>query len=248
MIINPLEQFQINELCSLSILGSYKFSLTNIGLYLSLVTFLIITFMTLTKIKLLSDRSSLIQEVTYDSVLSIVKDQIGNKNEKYLPFIFSLFILILFSNLIGLIPYSFTPTSHIVLTLSLSVAIFIGVTIIGLQIHKLSFFSLFIPVGTPLILVPFLTIIEFISYLARALSLGIRLGANMISGHILLKILSSFIWKLNTYGIGIAFIIGFIPMIIFTAIVGLELAVAIIQALVFIILTSSYIRDAIYLH
>lgn len=248
MIISPLEQFQIIDLLSISILDSYKLSLTNIGLYLIIVTFLIIAFMTLSKVNLLADKSSLIQEGIYDSVLSIVKDQIGNKNEKYFPFIFSLFVFILFSNLIGLIPYSFTPTSHIILTLSLSVAIWIGVTILGIRLHKLSFFSLFVPVGTPLALVPFLVIIELISYTARALSLGIRLGANMISGHILLKILSSFIWKLNSYGIGLAIIIGFIPMIIFTAIVGLELAVAIIQALVFIILTSSYIRDAIYLH
>jgi F-type H+-transporting ATPase subunit a len=251
MIINPLEQFQIIDLLSISILGTYKLSLTNIGLYLSIVTFLIISFMVLSTSYhrfVITDKTSLISEATYDSVLSIVKEQIGAKNEKYLPFIFSLFIFILFSNLLGLIPYSFTPTSHIILTLSLSVAIFIGVTILGLQKHKLKFFSLFIPVGTPLVLVPFLAIIELISYLARALSLGIRLGANMISGHILLKILSSFIWKLNTYGIIASIIIGFIPMIIFTAIVGLELAVAIIQALVFIILTSSYIRDAIYLH
>jgi len=251
MILNPLEQFQIIDLLSITILGAYKLSLTNIGLSLSIVTFLIITFMTFSISPnkfILVDKTSLINEATYDSVLSIVKEQIGTKNEKYLPFIFTLFVLILFSNLIGLIPYSFTPTSHIILTLSLSVAIFIGVTILGLQIHKLKFFSLFIPVGTPLVLVPFLAIIELISYFARALSLGIRLGANMISGHILLKILSSFIWKLNGYGILAAIALGIIPMIIFTAIVGLELAVAIIQALVFIILTSSYIRDAIYLH
>lgn len=179
MMINPLEQFQIIDLLSISVLGIYKLSLTNIGLYLLIVTFLIISFMTRTVSTIIADRNSLIQEATYDSVLAIARDQIGSKNEKYLPFIFSLFVFILFSNLIGLIPYSFTPTSHIVLTLSLSVAIFIGVTILGLQIHKLEFFSLFIPVGTPLALVPFLAIIELISYLARALSLGIRLGANI---------------------------------------------------------------------
>jgi F-type H+-transporting ATPase subunit a len=134
-----------------------------------------------------------------------------------------------------------------VLALSFSVAILIGVTILGLKIHKLAFFSLFVPTGTPLPLVPLLVSIELISYLARAVSLGIRLAANMISGHILLKILSTFIWKFMI-STPIAFVMGFIPMILFTALVGLELAVAILQAIVFVILTSSYIRDAIYLH
>jgi len=249
MLRNPLEQFEILDLFSLSILGSYKISLTNVGLYVifaCLILFSLI-YLTLSENRLIVNKNSLILESTYDSVLSIIKDQIGGTNERYFPFIFSLFILILFSNLIGIIPYSFTATSQIVLALSLSVAIFIGVTILGLQGHGLTFFSLFIPTGTPLPLVPFLVVIELISYLARALSLGIRLAANMISGHILLKILSTFIWNFITSSY-LALIIGIIPMIIFTALVGLELGVAILQAIVFIILTSSYIRDAIYLH
>jgi F-type H+-transporting ATPase subunit a len=134
-----------------------------------------------------------------------------------------------------------------VLTLSLSVAIFIGVTIIGFKIHKLTFFSLFIPTGTPLGLVPLLVAIETISYMARAISLGLRLGCNIIAGHTLLKILSGFIYKFLIKS-PLFFIIGLIPMIIFTGIVGLELAIAFIQALVFVILTCSYIRDSVYLH
>jgi F-type H+-transporting ATPase subunit a len=248
IIRNPLEQFELLDLLSISILGTYKISLTNIGLYLAIATLLIaIVAVYSVQKSILADRNSIVMESTYDSILSIVKDQIGGTNERYLPFIFSLFIFILFSNLIGLVPYSFTATSQIVLALSFSVAIFIGVTILGFQYHNLAFFSLFVPTGTPLPLVPLLAVIELISYLARALSLGIRLAANMISGHILLKILSTFIWKFMISS-PIAFIIGAIPMIIFTALVGLELAVAILQAIVFIILTSSYIRDAIYLH
>jgi F-type H+-transporting ATPase subunit a len=248
MIRNPLEQFEILDLLSISILDIIKISLTNVGLYVLIATslLLIITIWNNQK-TLLVNKNSLIQESTYDTVLSIIKDQIGGENERYLPFILSLFLFILFSNLIGLVPYSFTATSQIVLALSLSVAIFIGVTILGFQIHGITFFSLFVPTGTPLPLVPFLVVIELISYLARALSLGIRLAANMIAGHILLKILSTFIWKFIISS-PIAFIIGIIPMIIFTALVGLELGVAFLQALVFIILTSSYIRDAIYLH
>jgi len=247
-IANPLEQFEILDLLSISILGSYKLSLTNIGLYLAIATILIaITAAYSVQKSILADKNSIVMESTYDTILSIVKDQIGGTNERYLPLIFTLFIFILFSNLIGLVPYSFTATSQIILALSFSVAIFIGVTILGFQYHSLAFFSLFVPTGTPLPLVPLLAIIELISYLARAVSLGIRLAANMISGHILLKILSTFIWKFMISS-PIAFIIGAIPMIIFTALVGLELAVAILQAIVFIILTSSYIRDAIYLH
>jgi F-type H+-transporting ATPase subunit a len=146
-----------------------------------------------------------------------------------------------------MIPYSFTTTSQIVLTLSLSVAIIIGVTIIGFNIHKLTFLSLFIPAGTPLGLVPLLVLIELVSYLARAVSLGVRLAANVIAGHILLKILSTFIYTFIKQSI-LFFIIGIIPVLIFTALVGLELAIAVLQAIVFIILTCSYIRDAVYLH
>lgn len=249
MIRNPLEQFEILDLLSISILDTIKISLTNVGLYILIATslLLIITIWNNQKTQLLNSSSSLIQESTYDTILSIIKDQIGGENERYLPFILSLFFFILFSNLIGLVPYSFTATSQIVLALSLSVAVWIGVTILGFQIHGITFFSLFVPTGTPLPLVPFLVIIELISYIARAFSLGIRLAANMIAGHILLKILSTFIWKFIISS-PIAFIIGIIPMIIFTALIGLELAVAFLQALVFVILTSSYIRDAIYLH
>lgn len=248
MILNPLEQFEILDLLSISILGSYKISLTNVGLYLALACSLLLVISTYSVQKsLLADKNSLIQESTYDTILSIVKDQIGGANERYLPFILSLFVFILFSNIIGLVPYSFTATSQIVLALSFSVAILIGVTILGLQIHKISFFSLFVPSGTPLPLVPVLVIIELISYLARAVSLGIRLAANMIAGHILLKILSTFIWKFMVKNT-LCFIIGAIPMILFTALIGLELAVSFLQAFVFIILTCSYLRDAIYLH
>ncbi|RKP11773.1 ATPase, F0 complex, subunit A, partial [Piptocephalis cylindrospora] len=196
---------------------------------------------------ILPNNGTLIKESIYDTVLAIVKDQIGKKDEKYFPFILSLFLFILFSNLIGMVPYSFTITSQIILTLSLSIAIIIGVTILGFYIHKLTFLSLFIPVGTPLGLVPLLVLIELISYLARAVSLGVRLAANVIAGHILLKILSTFIYNFIKQSI-LFFIIGFLPILIFTALVGLELAIAVLQAIVFIILTCSYIRDAIYLH
>lgn len=258
MIRNPLEQFEISDLVSIFILNQFKLSLTSLGIYVIIATsILLIAFNFYTpkyssthpsgNSAILPNNGTLIKESIYDTVLAIVKDQIGKKNENYFPFILSLFLFILFSNLIGMVPYSFTITSQIVLTLSLSVAIIIGVTVLGFYIHKLTFLSLFIPVGTPLGLVPLLVLIEFISYLARAVSLGVRLAANVIAGHILLKILSTFIYNFIKQSI-LFFIIGFLPILLFTALVGLELAIAVLQAIVFIILTCSYIRDAIYLH
>lgn len=247
---NPLEQFMITDLFSISlpILNINKISLTNIGLYLIIGIILIVLLSEIVSTRsIIGNRGYLIKESLYDTVHKIVKDQIGSRNEIYLPYIYSIFVLILISNLIGLVPYSYTPTAHLVLTLSLSVSIIIGVTIIGIMRHRLRFFSLLIPAGTPLGLVPLLVVIETISYIARAISLGVRLGANMISGHVLLKILAGFIYKFikSSY---LSLIIGAIPVLIFTLIVGLELGIAFLQAVVFIILTGSYIKDAIELH
>jgi len=146
-----------------------------------------------------------------------------------------------------MVPYNFASTSHFVLTFSLSFTIVLGATLLGLQKHGLKFFSLFVPAGCPLGLLPLLVMIEFISYLSRCVSLGLRLGANVMSGHMLLNILSGFIYKIMASGV-IYFIIGLIPLAFVIALCGLELAIAFIQAYVFVILTSSYIKDGLYLH
>lgn len=156
-------------------------------------------------------------------------------------------MFILINNLLGMVPYNFATSSHFVLTFSLSFTIVLGATLLGLQKHGLKFFSLFVPAGCPLGLLPLLVIIETISYLSRCISLGLRLGANIVSGHLLLAILSSFIYKIMASGI-IYFIIGLIPLGFVIALCGLELAIAFIQAYVFVILTSSYIKDGLYLH
>ncbi len=251
MYRNPLEQFLINDIISISlpIFSIPKLSLTNIGLYIIISIIIIVTLSkTVLSIRsIIGDKNILIKESLYDTVHKIVKDQIGVENEIYLPYLYTLFILVLTSNLIGMVPYSFTTTSHLALTLSMSVSILIGVTIIGLQRHKLVFFSLLVPAGTPLGLVPLLVIIETISYVARAVSLGVRLGANMIAGHVLLKILAGFIYKFIKTSV-LSLIIGILPMFIFTLLVGLELGISVLQAIVFVILTSSYIKDAIALH
>jgi F-type H+-transporting ATPase subunit a len=177
----------------------------------------------------------------------MVRSQIGVSNEKYLPFIYSLFFFILISNLIGNVPYGFALGTSVIVSLGLSFTIFMGVTLLGLARHRLHFFSFFVPAGTPGALVPLLVLIEFISYIARAFSLGVRLFANLVAGHALLKILSGLLAKLFLAGVLVA-LVTLVPFAIFTALVGLEIAVSFIQAYVFCLLTCSYLKDAIDLH
>ena len=165
----------------------------------------------------------------------------------YFPFLNVLFMFILTNNLIGMVPYSFAPTSHFILTFSLSFSIVLGATILGFSLHKTVFFSLLVPQGCPLGLLPLLVIIEFISYLARNISLGLRLAANIMSGHMLLNILSGFTYNIMNKGL-LFFLIGFLPLSFIIAFSGLELAIAFIQAQVFVVLTASYIKDSLELH
>jgi F-type H+-transporting ATPase subunit a len=257
-VYSPLEQFEVASLISLNapVFGYLSLSLTNLGLY-SLIVFLLVIGLhlafkgaggsTLNDTKLIPSTWSIALESSFASINAIVREQIGLRNEIYLPFIYSLFFFIIIANLIGNTPYSFTITTSIVLSVGLSFTIFIGVTIIGLAKHGLHFFSFFIPSGTPLSLVPLLVLIELTSYLARALSLGVRLFANVTAGHTLLKILSTFLYQLFSSSITVA-LFTLVPYSIFIALIGLEIAVSIIQSYVFILLTASYIKDAIELH
>src|ERR1700749_3667330 len=187
-------------------------------------------------------------ETIYATVHSIVVNQINEKKgQMYFPFIYALFMFILINNLIGMIPYSFASTSHFILTFALSFSLVLGATILGFQRHGLKFFSLFVPSGCPLALLPLLVLIEFISYLSRNVSLGLRLAANILSGHMLLSILSGFTYNIMTSGI-IFFILGLIPLAFIIAFSGLELAIAFIQAQVFVVLSCSYIRDGLDLN
>jgi F-type H+-transporting ATPase subunit a len=177
-----------------------------------------------------------------------VTNQINpTKGQIYFPFIYTLFIFILVNNLIGMVPYSFASTSHFIFTFSLSFTVVLGATILGFQKHGLEFFSLLVPAGCPLALLPLLVLIEFISYLSRNVSLGLRLGANILSGHMLLNILAGFTYNIMTSGF-IFFFLGLIPLAFIIAFSGLELGIAFIQAQVFVVLTSSYIKDALDLH
>jgi F-type H+-transporting ATPase subunit a len=250
-IFSPLDQFEVTNLLSINapILGNFNLSLTNLGFY-TIITFIIIIsfhYLANNNFALVPNSYSIALESIYATIHNIVRSQIGERNESYLPFIYSLFFFILIGNLISNVPYNFALTSSIILCLGFSFTIFIGVTILALFRHGVKFFAFFVPEGCPIALVPALVLIELLSYVARAFSLGVRLFANIVAGHSLLKILSTFLFKLFSQST-IIFIATLIPFVLFLAIVGLEIGVSFIQSYVFTLLTASYIKDAEDLH
>ena len=250
LIINsPLEQFEIKNLIGFNapVFGYFNFNITNLALYTIIILALIIAFhfFANNENKIVPNKWSIALESIFASINSMVREQLGK--EAYLPFIYSLFTFILVANLFGSVPYGFTITTSAIVALGLSITIWIGVTILGLTTHNAKFFSFFIPSGCPLALVPLLVLIELVSYMARAGSLGLRLFSNLLGGHTLMKILATFLYKLFGSSLLIA-ILTVIPFALFLGIMLLELAVAFIQAFVFVILVSSYIKDALELH
>lgn len=251
-IQSPLEQFEIKVLLGfvspfldLSVLSFTTFSLYSI---LVLIVIIGLNLLTDNNGKIIGSRWFVSQEALYDTIFNMTKSQIGGVyGGYYFPLIYTLFIFVLIANLISMIPYSFALSAHLVFIVSLSMTIWIGATIIGLNYHKWEFFGFFVPAGTPIVLVPVLVLIELLSYIARAISLGLRLSANILSGHLLLSILSSLILGLMSISI-ITFILGFLPLIGLVAIVCLEFAISMIQAYVLSVLTASYLKDALYLH
>tara|TARA_B100001123_G_C15098237_1_gene942459 strand:+ start:176 stop:730 length:555 start_codon:yes stop_codon:yes gene_type:complete len=182
----------------------------------------------------------LVSELSYNFIAQLLKDTVGNEGRQYFPFVFTLFMFVLIGNMLGMVPYSFTFTSHIIVTFALALTVFIGVTILGFIKHRLHFFSFFIIPGLPWYMLPLLLPIEIISYLSRPISLSVRLFANMLAGHTLLKVFAGFVVTL-----GVA---GFLPLIFIVALTGLEILIAFLQAYVFAILTCLYINDALHLH
>jgi len=252
-IFSPLEQFEVYKIISL-------FFILPINNFMVFCIFLFVVGIVFTRVALLEynavgfnyilvrfSRCYLIFEYFYNFCKSLVKENINEENFKYLSLILTSFFLILGSNLIGMVPYSFTLTSHIFFTFSVALVVFIGLNIIGYEKHGIHFLNLFLPNGAPLLLAPLLVIIELVSYIARVFSLSIRLFANMMSGHTLLKILAGFGWTMLTF-FSFWFFIGFVPIFIVFLITGLELAIAFLQAYVFVVLICIYFNDVIYLH
>ena len=200
LINSPLEQFEVINLISLNapILGHLNLALTNLSLYTLLVLSILIGFHILgnNDIKLIPSKWSISLESTYASILSMVREQIGSHSEEYFPLVYSVFFFIIIANLTGNVPYNFTIGTSIIVSLGISLTVFIAVTVLGLTKHKLTFFAYFLPEGCPLWLIPLIVNIEIISYIARAFSLGVRLFANIVAGHSLMTILAGFLFNM----------------------------------------------------
>nr|ACC60290.1 Atp6p [Candida parapsilosis]AEX57406.1 ATP synthase subunit 6 [Candida parapsilosis]AEX57432.1 ATP synthase subunit 6 [Candida parapsilosis]AEX57452.1 ATP synthase subunit 6 [Candida parapsilosis] len=246
MFYSPLDQFELKPL--LLITDNLTFSITNYTLYLIIVSLIIIFYSSIIRHNYLgSSRWGVSVIAIYDTILNLVNGQIGRKGGYYFPLIFTIFNFILIANLISMIPYSFAISAQLVAVVSFSLALWIGNVVLGLYLHGWGFFALFVPSGTPLALVPVLVLIEALSYASRAISLGLRLGANILSGHLLMLILGSLIISLMSSSF-LGFVSGIIPILAVVAITILEFGIAIIQAYVFSILLSGYIKDSVELH
>ena len=245
---SPLKQFEVQPIIDINLFG-LDVSFTNSALWMTITTVFIICFFTLPFLKskktnsiedLYPSRLQVASELGFNFISSLINDTIGKEGKKYFPLVFALFMFILFGNLFGMIPYSFTFTSHIIVTLALALGVFIFVTVLGFIKHGIKFFGVFVIPGLPIYMLPLLIPIEVISYLSRPISLSVRLFANMLAGHTLLKVFAGFVSALGFFGI--------LPLVFIIALTGLEILIAFLQAYVFAILTCLYINDALHLH
>jgi len=243
MSTNPMHQFNVYRIGPEISLGNVDISFTNASLFMIISALAIISvFFAGTKRKaIVPTKIQLLTELSYTLVSKMISDIAGSKAKPYFPFIFSLFMFVLFCNMLGMLPYSFTVTSHIIVTFALAAVIFVGVTIIGFVNHGVGYLKLFIPSGVPVLLLPLIVIIEIISYLSRPVSLSVRLFANMMAGHTMLKVFGGFVISLGIIG-------GWLPLSFTVALTGLEILIAFLQAYVFAILTCIYLNDALNLN
>ncbi|MAV98598.1 MAG: F0F1 ATP synthase subunit A [Rhodobiaceae bacterium] len=246
---DPMHQFDIVELVDIELFG-LNLSFTNSSLFMVFSVALII-FLTLFSFNgraTIPTRLQSIAELSYEFVAKMVRDNVGDEGQKYFPFIFCLFMFVLFCNMLGMIPYTFTVTSHIIVTFALAIVIFFGVTLIGFIMHGIKFFNFFVPSGVPKALLPLLVVIEVISYLTRPVSLSVRLFANMMAGHTMLKVFGFFVAGMFFSGNLFISPLGIAPLAFIVAFTGLEILVAFLQAYVFAILTCIYLNDSIHMH
>jgi len=243
MALNPMHQFEVYRLGPEINLGPANLSFTNASLFMAIsaATILFFLFFGTKKKSLVPSKIQLVTEMTYSFIAKMINDTAGSAAKPFFPFIFTLFMFVLFCNMVGMLPYSFTVTSHIIVTFALAAIVFIGVTIIGFIKHGIKYLELFVPKGVPFVLLPLIVIIEVISYLSRPVSLSVRLFANMMAGHTMLKVFGGFVISLGLLG-------GWLPLSFSVALTGLEILVAFLQAYVFAILTCIYLNDALNLH
>ena len=240
--LNPLEQFEIHRLIPIEI-GGVDVSFTNSSLWMVIAITLVTLFLTLSvrRRALVPGRWQSLAELAYEFIANMIRDNVGQEGRRFFPFIFTLFMFILFGNMLGLIPYSFTYTSHIIVTATLALTVFLGITIVGIVRHGLRFFAFFMPQGVPIAMMPLMIPIEILSYLSRPVSLSIRLFANMMAGHTMMKVFAGFVVILGLFG-------GWAPLLVDVALTGFEVLIAFLQAYVFTILTCLYLNDTIHLH
>ena len=243
MATNPMNQFEVYRIGPEIKLGAIDISFTNASLFMVISSLAILLVFNLgsKKNSLLPSKMQLLSELSYTFVSKMISDTAGSKAKPYFAFIFSIFMFVLFCNMFGMIPYAFTVTSHIIVTFILASFIFIGVTIIAFMKHGLGYLKLFVPSGVPAVLLPLIVVIEIISYLSRPVSLSVRLFANMMAGHTMMKVFGGFVISLGIVG-------GWLPLSFSVALTGLEILVAFLQAYVFAILTCIYLNDALNLH
>ena len=239
---SPLDQFKIKEIANIQLFG-HDVIVTNSALFMIIASFFIILYFTLAfkNKKLVPTRLQLSGELFYNLITDTVNQNVGVKGKKFVPLIFTLFMFIMVCNLFGMIPYGFTVTSHISITFALAMMVFLLVTLLGFILHGFHFFSLFLPAGTPWWLAPLMVLIELFAYLARPVSLSLRLAANMVAGHVLLKVIAGFI-------VSMAFYLKIFPIPFISVLIGFEIFVAILHAYIFTILSCVYLNDAINLH
>ena len=243
MSTNPMHQFNVYRIGPEISLGNVDISFTNASLFMmiSALTIISVFFVGTRRKSIIPSKIQLLTELSYTLISKMISDTAGSKAKPYFPFVFSLFMFVLFCNMLGMLPYSFTVTSHIIVTFALAAVIFVGVTIIGFINHGAGYLKLFIPSGVPLFLLPLIVIIEIISYLSRPVSLSVRLFANMMAGHTMLKVFGGFVISLGIIG-------GWLPLSFTVALTGLEILIAFLQAYVFAILTCIYLNDALNLN
>ena len=247
MAMNPMEQFEVKPIVPLHI-GPYDVSFTNQSLFMCLVVAAVTLFLTLamSRRRLVPSRTQSMAEVSYEFVAGMIRSTTGDEGMVFFPFVFAIFMFVLFSNFLGLIPGAFTVTSQIVVTFALAALVMLTVIAVGFARHGIGFFKLFVP-KAPFLLLILLVPIEIISFLTRLVSLSVRLFANMLAGHTMLAVFASFVIALGAAG-GILSALSITPMFMIVFIGALEMLVAFLQAYVFAILTCIYLNEALHLH
>lgn len=239
---SPLEQFEINYLTHFPHVAGMNLNYSNSALFMTIALGLVIAFMTFSMRgrALIPGRWQSLAELSYEFVAGTLRDNVGSEGRAFFPFIFTLFMFVTTVNLMGMVPYGFTATSHVAVTFALAAFIFLGVTVTGFIRHGVKFLHLFLPDGVPTVMAPLIIFIELFAYLARPVTLSVRLSANMMAGHTMLKVIGGFVFAMGLYGA--------VPILCLMVLSGFEIFVALLQAYIFTVLTCVYLNDAIHLH